>query len=110
MLFPHFPPTFFLFVFSSEDDSLLPRNPNRKTKTFSEILNEKAKSGGRIGYNLQQYVEPNGDIVEGNRNETNQGNNGLWKGDWEGGGLTLKHLSLPFKLRLSGPLVQPIQT
>lgn len=33
------------------------RNPNRKTKTFSEILIEKAKSGGRIGYNLQQYVD-----------------------------------------------------
>lgn len=27
----------------------------RKIKTFSEILNEKAKSGHRIGYNLHRY-------------------------------------------------------
>lgn len=29
----------------------------RRIKTFSEILNEKAKSGHRIGYNLHRYVE-----------------------------------------------------
>ena len=34
-------------------------NTNRKTKTFSEILNEKARSGGRIGYNLHQYADVN---------------------------------------------------
>lgn len=33
------------------------RNSNRKTKTFSEILNEKHRSGGRIGYNLHRYVD-----------------------------------------------------
>jgi hypothetical protein len=31
-------------------------NSNRKIKTFSEILNEKAKSGYRIGYNLHKYI------------------------------------------------------
>lgn len=31
--------------------------PQRKIKTFSEILNEKAKSGHRLGYNLSRYVE-----------------------------------------------------
>lgn len=42
---------------NSEDDPFfLSRNTNRKTKTFSEILNEKARSGGRIGYNLHRYV------------------------------------------------------
>nr|XP_046918839.1 putative uncharacterized protein DDB_G0277255 isoform X2 [Dermatophagoides farinae] len=40
------------------EDEALPRNPNRKTKTFSEILNEKAKSGARIGYNLHKYIDP----------------------------------------------------
>lgn len=29
----------------------------RKIRTFNEILNEKAKSGARIGYNLHQYME-----------------------------------------------------
>lgn len=39
-----------------DDPFFLSRNTNRKTKTFSEILNEKARSGGRIGYNLHRYV------------------------------------------------------
>lgn len=39
------------------DESLMQRNPNRKTKTFSEILHEKARSGARIGYNLHKYVD-----------------------------------------------------
>ncbi|CAG2101011.1 unnamed protein product [Medioppia subpectinata] len=30
---------------------------NRKTRTFSEILSDKAKSGQRIGYNLHQYLD-----------------------------------------------------
>lgn len=45
-----------LLLFLSDES--LPRNPNRKTKTFSEILNEKARSGGRIGYNLDRYIDP----------------------------------------------------
>uniref|UniRef100_T1L1L5 LIM zinc-binding domain-containing protein n=2 Tax=Tetranychus urticae TaxID=32264 RepID=T1L1L5_TETUR len=35
-------------------------NQQRKIKTFSEILNEKAKSGQRIGYNLHKYIGING--------------------------------------------------
>lgn len=32
-------------------------NSGRKIRTFSEILNERAKCGGRIGYNLLDYVK-----------------------------------------------------
>lgn len=39
------------------DESVVANNANRKTKTFSEILNEKARSGGRIGYNLHRYAD-----------------------------------------------------
>lgn len=36
----------------------------RKIKTFQEILSEKAKSGHRIGYNLQRYISESGDEEE----------------------------------------------
>lgn len=44
-----------IFVLIDESGTSLPTN--RKTKTFSEILNEKAKSGHRIGYNLHKYLD-----------------------------------------------------
>ncbi|RWS27228.1 hypothetical protein B4U80_00452 [Leptotrombidium deliense] len=36
----------------------------RKIKTFSEIIKEKAKSGHRIGYNLDKYIDTDGDQFE----------------------------------------------
>jgi len=54
-------------------------NP-RKVKTFSEILNEKAKSGQRIGYNLHRYGyedEEDDDIsslIRSNNNDNNSTN------------------------------------
>lgn len=47
----------FVFLPSLVDESVVANNANRKTKTFSEILNEKARSGGRIGYNLHRYAD-----------------------------------------------------
>ena len=38
-------------LLDQEDDG-----SSRKVKTFTEILNEKAKSGHRLGYNLRRYV------------------------------------------------------
>ncbi len=67
-------------------DEATPTNSNRKTKTFSEILNEKAKSGYRIGYNLHKYVGSEEDDADhelvmigrdnrrDNRENNNQGN------------------------------------
>ncbi|XP_074597424.1 uncharacterized protein LOC141852180 isoform X2 [Brevipalpus obovatus] len=59
---------------AEEDDAQ--ENSHRKIKTFSEILNEKAKSGHRIGYNLHKYVglgdeegENDGDDEFGNKKE-----------------------------------------
>ncbi|KAH9425933.1 LIM domain only protein 7 [Dermatophagoides pteronyssinus] len=57
------------------EDETLPRNPNRKTKTFSEILMEKAKSGARIGYNLHKYVDPDLENVDNVDNNLNNNNN-----------------------------------
>ncbi|XP_075677286.1 uncharacterized protein LOC113792499 isoform X2 [Dermatophagoides pteronyssinus] len=58
------------------EDETLPRNPNRKTKTFSEILMEKAKSGARIGYNLHKYVDPDLENVDNvDNNNLNNNNN-----------------------------------
>lgn len=54
---------------NSEDELVLSRNTNRKTKTFSEILNEKARSGGRIGYNLHRYADVEDAEEEMKRNE-----------------------------------------
>jgi len=45
--------------FSSDDSSDKSSRP--RVKTFSEILNEKAKSGHRIGYNLQRYMDDEDD-------------------------------------------------
>lgn len=60
---------------AEEDDTQ--ENSHRKIKTFSEILNEKAKSGHRIGYNLHKYVglgdeegDNDGDDEIVNRNES----------------------------------------
>lgn len=39
-----------------DDEANNASNCDRKVKTFSEILNEKAKSGHRIGYNLHRYL------------------------------------------------------
>ena len=44
-----------------EDDSNNSNNSERKVKTFTEILNEKAKSGHRIGYNLHRYLSDGND-------------------------------------------------
>lgn len=44
---------------------------SRKIKTFSEILNEKAKSGHRLGYNLSRYVEGEEESVELFNEQTN---------------------------------------
>ncbi|CAG2164748.1 unnamed protein product [Oppiella nova] len=55
---------------SSEDESGTSLATNRKTKTFSEILSDKAKSGQRIGYNLHKYLD--GDL----ENETDLRSNG----------------------------------
>ena len=33
------------------------KNAQAKTKTFREILKEKASSGGRIGYDLHRYAD-----------------------------------------------------
>lgn len=52
---------------------MLSRNTNRKTKTFSEILNEKARSGGRIGYNLHRYADVEDAEEEMKRNEERKG-------------------------------------
>ncbi|XP_053209239.1 putative uncharacterized protein DDB_G0271606 isoform X2 [Panonychus citri] len=51
-------------------------NQQRKVKTFSEILNEKAKSGHRIGYNLHKYIgiqdeEEEESLVLANNNTNN---------------------------------------
>lgn len=54
---------------TSEDDNNLERNnpldgtngTPRKVKTFAEMLEERAKSGTRIGYNLQKYIVPTED-------------------------------------------------
>ena len=43
-------------------------NNSRKIKTFNEILNEKAKSGYRIGYNLHHYLMNEEDnLIENNQ-------------------------------------------
>ncbi len=55
---------------------MLSRNTNRKTKTFSEILNEKARSGGRIGYNLHRYADVEDAEEEMKRNEERKGKEG----------------------------------
>ena len=50
---------------------------SRKIKTFSEILNEKAKSGHRIGYNLHRYgyeAEEDDDISNLIRSSTTASN------------------------------------
>lgn len=41
--------------FLHSDTSMQPAT-NRKTKTFTEILEGKARAGARIGYNLQKYI------------------------------------------------------
>ncbi|XP_015794022.1 myb-like protein P [Tetranychus urticae] len=50
-------------------------NQQRKIKTFSEILNEKAKSGQRIGYNLHKYIGMQDEEEEENLVITNNNNN-----------------------------------
>lgn len=62
---------------SGADNEESEDNQPRKIKTFSEILNEKAKSGHRIGYNLQKYVgleddeegDPNVDLIVSDKNK-----------------------------------------
>lgn len=46
-----------------DPDMLQPTN--RKTKTFTEILEEKARSGARISYNLQKYIGTEDDEANG---------------------------------------------
>lgn len=45
----------FTLLFSLLDTSMQP-STNRKTKTFTEILEGKARAGARISYNLQKYI------------------------------------------------------
>lgn len=53
---------------SGNDNEESEDNQPRKIKTFSEILNEKAKSGHRIGYNLHKYVGLQDGEEEGDEN------------------------------------------
>lgn len=59
-----------------EDESNNSVNSDRKIKTFSEILNEKAKSGHRIGYNLHRYLaDGDGDDSDLSEFLSSHGNN-----------------------------------
>lgn len=64
----------------NNDEELNSINNSRKIKTFSAILNEKAKSGHRIGYNLHHYLmnedEDNNliDQLTESNNESDQSN------------------------------------
>uniref|UniRef100_T1L6E7 DUF4757 domain-containing protein n=1 Tax=Tetranychus urticae TaxID=32264 RepID=T1L6E7_TETUR len=62
-------------------------NQQRKIKTFSEILNEKAKSGQRIGYNLHKYIGMQDEEEEENLVITNNNNN---NNDKRGTGVTIE--------------------
>uniref|UniRef100_T1K9A4 LIM zinc-binding domain-containing protein n=1 Tax=Tetranychus urticae TaxID=32264 RepID=T1K9A4_TETUR len=54
------------------EESEDPENP-RKIKTFSEILNEKAKSGYRIGYNLSKYIRNGSEDDEDEEEDEDEG-------------------------------------
>jgi hypothetical protein len=59
---------------AGSDECESQESQTRKIKTFSEILNEKAKSGHRIGYNLQRYIgngegEDDTEVISSNQNQ-----------------------------------------